>query len=119
MREVSMAKIMSTARREYRINHSELRGLARDAVRWRGAMRSEALEQVCRDRAYWLGDRWSLPSSSAGAKAALLVLRDRSGDPLPYLERARALMPADQIPAFLRCRFGIRSMWCGRKAALP
>lgn len=113
-------RVQGIARREYLLNHSELRGLARDAVRWRGAGRAEALESVCKDRAYWLGDRWSRPSSSEGAKAALRVLRDRGrGDPLPYLERARSFVPADQIPAFLRCRFGLRNLWCAGKALLP
>lgn len=113
-------RVQGIARREYLLNHSELRGLARDAVRWRGAGRAEALESVCKDRAYWLGDRWSLPSSSEGAKAALQVLRDRGrGDPLPYLERARSMLPADQLPVFLRCRRGMSPLWCSGKAPLP
>lgn len=113
-------RVQGIVRREYLLNHSELRGLARDAVRWRGAGRAEALEQVCKDRAYWLGDRWSLPSSSEGAKAALRVLRDRSrGDSLPYIERARSMIPADQLANFLRIRNGLRHLWCGGVAPLP
>lgn len=53
---------------EYQINHSDLRGLSRHH-----ADRAKKLKEVCRDRLFWLGDKWSLPAST-GAQAALRVL---------------------------------------------
>ena len=53
---------------EYQINHSDLRGLSRHH-----ADRAKKLKEVCRDRLFWLGDKWALPAS-AGAQAALKVL---------------------------------------------
>jgi hypothetical protein len=107
--------MITAAQREYRINHSELRGLARSNASFRGVSKTTALAEVCKDRAHWLGDKWSKPSSSEGAKAALLVLRDRGGDPLPHIARARAMLPADQLPAFLRIRHALRHLWTARR----
>lgn len=101
---------MNTARSVYRVNHSDLRRLARDP-RATPEQRAAELKKVCDDRAFWLGDRWSQPAHPA-AQAALRVLRGRPGsDPLQMMVQFRNNIPADQLPAFLRARHGLRTLW--------
>lgn len=57
-----------TAQEIYRRNHSDIRGLARYSKD-----RSVRLAEVCSDRKFWFGDRWSLPASLP-AQGALRVL---------------------------------------------
>lgn len=109
-----MKPTIDTVRCLYKINSSEIRGLARYSPD-----RDAKLDELCRDRAFWLGDRWSLPASK-GAQAALLVIRDRRrSDPLAMMERARDKIPAEQLKVFLRLKVGCRSLWTGSKAVLP
>ena len=65
------------ARKTYKRNHSDLRGLARYC-----SDREKKLRQVCEERKFWFGDRWAKPASVA-AQAALRVLNgSMRSDPL-------------------------------------
>lgn len=101
---------LASARAIYRANHSDLRRLAREPGAPLAQRRVE-LKKVCDARAFWLGDRWSQPAHPA-AQAALRVLRARPGrDPLQDMAQVRAMIPADQLPAFLRVRHSMRGLW--------
>lgn len=99
---------MDDTRLMYQTNHRHLRHLAsnKDAEQ-----RAKDLAAVCKERAFWLGDRWSQPAHP-GSQAALRVLRDRPRiDPLQRMAQIRALIPASELPAFLRIRHGLRTLW--------
>lgn len=106
-------KTMDKARRVYKLNSSEIRGLARY-----DSDRDAKLDELCRSRAFWLGDRWAQPASPP-AQAALLVIRDRRrSDALAMIARCLDKIPPDQLPTFMRLRSGMRSLWTGR-VSLP
>lgn len=107
---------MTTAQLEYKLNHRELRALARIEERMRGMSRTAAIEEVCKSRAFWLGDKYSTPAG-AGARAALLALRPTIGDALPFIERSRAAIKPHELAGFLRCRHSLRNLWTSKRAA--
>jgi hypothetical protein len=107
---------MTTAAQiEYRINHRELRRIARSEEQMRGMSRTAAIEEVCKSRAFWLGDKYSTPAG-AGARAALLTLRPTIGDALPFIERSRASIKPGELAGFLRCRHSLRHLWTSKRA---
>lgn len=104
---------MNIAQAEYRINHRELRTLARIEEVMRGISRTAAIEEVCKSRSFWLGDKYSKPAGD-GARAALLTLRPTIGDALPFIMRSRATLTACDLAGFLRCRHSLRHLWTSK-----
>lgn len=107
------------ARAGYVLNHSELRGLARYPAR--GKTREQALEEVCKSRAFWHGGQWSQPAS-VGARAALRVLEARRygiADPLAMLEKVRPAVPAEHFRTFIECRSSMSGYFNAKPAPLP
>lgn len=107
------------ARAGYVLNSSEIRGLAR--YPGAGKTREQALEEVCKARAFWHGDRWSQPASE-GARAALKVLEARRygvADPLASLAMLRAWIKPHQFAAYIQCRRAISAYHNAKRAPLP
>lgn len=110
---------IDAARAGYVLNSSELRGLAR--YPGAGKTREQALEEVCKSRAFWHGDRWSQPASE-GARAALTVLEARRyglADPLAALEKIRPAVPDGHFRTFIECRSSMGHYFNAKPAPLP
>lgn len=109
----------SSVRAGYLLNLSEIRGLARYPSP--GKTREQALEEVCKARAFWHGDRWSQPASE-GARAALRVIEQRlrgNGDPLAMLEQVRPKVPEKHFRTFVELRSSMSHYFNAKRAPLP
>ncbi|MFZ7310922.1 hypothetical protein [Comamonas jiangduensis] len=104
----------ASTRQVYRINHSYIRGVARNNDMKKRAI---ALERLIKDRAFWHGDKFSKPAS-LGARMALVVLGDKSMDCLQYIQQHSAeFATGDCAKALSRWRFATYSMY--RSGRLP